>query len=103
MKKLFLTIAIVTTSLVGFSQEIGIKLQSVQTFTVIPAHTQDADSIAILNTDWQDKAVYADVQFFKNGKPKEIMRLQLFNTYKPYSEATNAKIIARVRVKLNIP
>lgn len=51
MKKLILSLAIVTASLVSFGQNIGIKLEAPQTFTVIPAHTQNADSIAILNTD----------------------------------------------------
>ena len=103
MKKSIFTIVIALFTLTGFSQNIGIKLQSAQTFTVVPAHTQIADSIAILTTDWEDNAVYANIQFWKDGKAKEVMRLQLFNTFKPYSEATDAKIIARVKNRLNIP
>jgi len=112
MKKLFLTIAIAAASFVGFSQDIGIKLQSVQTFTVIPAHVQDADSIAILSVDRtytgkvdgvKQGSVVANIQFWKNGKPKEIMTLPLWNTFQGYNDVTDAKIITRVKNKLNIP
>lgn len=103
MKNIIIILAIITASLCCQAQNIGIKLPAPQTFTVIPAHTQNADSISILNTDWQDKAVYADIQFFKNGNAKEVMRLKLWDTFKPYSEATDAKIITRVKNKLNIP
>ena len=103
MKKIIITFALIAASLVGFSQNIGFKLASTQTFVVVPAHTQDADSISILKTDWEDNAVFANIQFFKQGVAKEVMRLQLFNTYKPYSEASDAKIIARVKNRLGLP
>lgn len=112
MKKLFLTLAIVTATLCSFGQHIGIKLQNVQTFTVVSAHTQDADSIAILSVDRsytgtvdgvKEGKVVANIQFWKNGKPKEIMALTLWTTFQGYNDVTDAKVINRVKNKLNIP
>ncbi len=112
MKKLIFTLVLVTLTLCGFSQDIGIKLQSVQTFTVVPAHTQDADSIAILSTDRiytgtvngvKEGKVISTIQFWKNGKPKEIMPLTLWSTFQGYADVTDQKIINRVKNKLNIP
>jgi hypothetical protein len=102
MKKSILIFTLVSISSFCFSQKIGIKLQSIQTFTVIPAHTQDADSIAILDLDRNDNDVYADIQFFKNGKPKETMRLKLWDTYRPYGDVSDEKVLNRVKNKLNI-
>ena len=111
MKNLILLLAICTISTIGFSQDIGIKLPQVQTFTVVPAHTQDADSIAILSIDRsytgtvsgvKKGTVVANIQFWKNGKPKEIMALPLWNTFQGYNDVTDAKIITRVKNKLNI-
>lgn len=112
MKKLFLSALISLSTLAGFSQDIGIKLAGVTTFTVIPAHTQNADSIAILSVDRtytgtvngiKEGKVVANIQFWKNNKPQEIMALKLWDTFQSYADITDAKIIARVKNKLNIP
>lgn len=106
------TLSIISFALCGFSQDIGIKLSGVTTFTVIPAYTQDADSIAILSVDRsytgtimgvKQGNVVANIQFWKNNKPKEIMALPLWTTFQGYADVTDTKIINRVKNKLDIP
>jgi hypothetical protein len=103
MKKTIITLSILICSLFGYSQNIGIKLSQAQDFTIIPAYKDNADSVAILQVDRSYDAVTCVVQFYKAGVAGQKMPLILWTTFQNYADVTDAKIISRVKNKLNIP
>lgn len=103
MKKSILTLSLFAFSIIGFSQKIGITVNPPMDFTIVPAYKDNADSVAILKVDRSYDNVIATIQFYKNGVAGQIMPLTLWTTFQNYAEVTDAKIIARVKNKLNIP
>ena len=102
MKKIIITSLIIAASLTGFSQKIGIKVTPAQDFTIVPAHTNDADSIAVNNINDSGTTLSVTLQFYKQGTAKEQMPLLLFDKSNYIEDWTNAIVIARIKVLMNI-
>lgn len=105
MKKSILTFAIAIISICVFAQPVGIKLKSAEEFTVMPAQTVMSDSLFATVHD-MGTYLYVNIDFFKGDKnlPASNMMLTLWegDAYKQNENWSNATVIARIKVLLDI-